>query len=388
MPFDPPAETSPAPPNGDAPGDAPAGVPPVALPPGLRRIVFASDLLRVDDWRRDRRANPQRVNVRMLEALLGAPLRAATGLESRIALLDEADAPVDRFQLYLRLGVDFSSHGWASLYAAAPPAAEEALLAPFRDALAVLFEGPPYLLRLLAREGVPFLNLRVHPLRFMDDYMLGAATSIPALAAWLGAHATPARLIARQARLLSALARRRLFAPGRLPEDATVFFGQTEVDAALIADGRIAGRRDVENALRRLAAERGAVFYKRHPHTADVGWVEALTRGDPRIQMIDHNVYDLLGCGRVTLAVALSSGVLSEAPWFGVAARRLLPGDDGCAAADAAPDGARCVPLRPWALEAGFWRAAFDGAPWTPDADALDFRDGALKRALNQTWGR
>jgi hypothetical protein len=380
MPFDPPAESRAASASGDAA--------PCAALTGVRRIVFASDLLRVDDWRRDRRANPQRVNVVMLEALLGGPLREATGLESGIALFDEPAAPVDRFQFYLRLGVDFSSHGWASLYEAAPPAAEAALLAPFRDAFAVLFEGPPYLLRLLEREGIPFLNLRVHPVRFMDDYMLGAATNIPALAAWLGAHATPPALIDRQARLLSALARRRLFASERLPEDAAVFFGQTEVDAALIADGRIAGRRDVENALRRLAAERGAVFYKRHPHNADAGWVEALTRSDPRIQVIDHNAYDLLGCGRATLAAALSSSVLSEARWFGVEARRLLPGDDGCAAPGAAPDAARCVPLRPCALETDFWRAAFEGAPWTPDADTLDFRDGALKRALNQTWGR
>lgn len=341
------------------------------------RIVVSADVLRVDDTHADPVRNPQGKNIEMIHALFGVMLGEIMGLPAEPLRLDGPHDGHDRLGLYRDAGVEFSTAGWASIYHHLPEAIAAPLARRFENALAILFEASPAMLALLEARGVPYLNLCVHPVRFLEDYIFNIETGIPELADWLDAHVVPPGRIRRAARVLSARGRRRADGAEPALDGAVVFFGQMPTDASLIADGRMATRAEVDIALQTLIAEHGRVYYRPHPHSNDHDWVHALARGDERLSVIETNSYDLLGSGRLALAAALSSSILHEAERFGVPTRRFLP-------EPARPNHRR--PMAAHVLDEDFWRAALAGDDFAPGPDSARLSDGLVRKALDMAW--
>ena len=98
---------------------------------------------------------------------------------------------------------------WAAVYHALLPdaALEEILLPRLRQQFVVGHELPPYLLRLLDRLGVPYLDLRIHPVRFLDDLLFAARASDPETRGALLRLAMPEDNVYAAAGLLEAMCR-------------------------------------------------------------------------------------------------------------------------------------------------------------------------------------
>ncbi|MEM6548602.1 MAG: hypothetical protein AAF713_12770 [Pseudomonadota bacterium] len=355
----------------------------------IDRIVFTSDWLRVTDLRHARYPNPQRTNIAWTAHLFAPIFESILGCPSVQIALDEESLTLDRYELYRMHGVDFSTQGWAYLYNKELSEEAEAALAPlFERAFVVAYEMPPYMRAMFARHGVPYLDLTIHPVRFMEDYLLAMRSSVPALRQALVAHFVPDRAIARQVRLIRALAERRLQTEPDPPDGSAVFIGQMAIDAALIIGDRHATQQDAEDAIVDMLRRHSRLYYKPHPHLRDTGWIDALVDSEPGLILTDVNVYDLLGSGRVTEIGGLSSSVLFEAGHFGVAARRYLDNGHHLTGAGEVPGPDQFAPVLPRVLEESVWGAAFAGAEWVADPDGLQLRDAAIKGTLNMTWGR
>lgn len=356
---------------------------------GISRIVVTSDLLRVDDQKADRLADPNPNNVDFLNVLIGAPLARALSVSSLSAAALSEPLPSLRLRIFRMHGLPVSMASWARLYAglSAEGGAEIARL--FKDALVVGYELPPYMVALLREHQVPFVDFSVSPIRFLPDYIFAVRTNVTALRHSLSGARVPQWMISREARLLTALGlRRREGISAKLPKNAVLFIGQADHDNSMIANGRMADDIDVRVHLQRIADRTGQVCYKRHPYRKNFDGLGKFIENDERMILIDHNIYELLGSGLVQEVHSLSSGVLHEARYFGVTCTRVLPVTTRHCVDDGDPSPDEYFGVLPHVLEEGFWTAVAKGSEFRLEDAHLRLSDAALKQCLSMQWGR
>ncbi|MBK0399007.1 hypothetical protein H0I76_07385 [Limibaculum sp. M0105] len=355
----------------------------------VSRTIFTGDVLRVEDHRQNRFENPQTINVTWLRRLLAPAFENALSVPSVDVSLTETSHPVTRLDIYQMHGIPFSTAGWASVYRSRLcERAEQALIDVFDRGVVVSFELPPYLKDIFDRNCIPYIDFTIYPLRFLQDCVLGARTNVAALRQSMEEHAVPEDVFQTEARLLSARASRRMQGSAAIPPGSAVFLGQTEFDASLVSNGIHAGQIDVELALREMVEDFGTVFYKRHPHSKPNSKLDSFLDGEPRINVLERNIYDLLGSGFVSVAGSLSSSVLWEAPYFGVTPKRFLNNGDHFACIGAERSWRQYIPLLPYAITERFWRSIIHGDSFKPSPWDPNFLSGSLKHSLNMTWGR
>ncbi len=227
----------------------------------LNRILVTSDLLRLTDTRSTRASF--RVNTVFFKCLLEAQIAQATRLP--VELLEWEDhGAFDGDGVYESEGLAADSAGWARLFDRSPkPQTTELFERHVAGALVIGFEITPFVQRVLEALDVPFVNVRWHPVRFMDDIFFGFSTNRPDILARLetyALHADDVRLHAHMHR--AALIRRT--PPGSTGEPRTLLLGQTPFDSSLIQDGMIQTWAMHEHRLAGLAAIAPLVF-RPHP---------------------------------------------------------------------------------------------------------------------------
>lgn len=211
---------------------------------------------------------------------------------------------------------------WPTLFSDPEAAHQHAGIFPCltQAGLVVGFELSPNQMRILDAAGIPFVDVAIDPIRFAADLFLALRTNDPSLAHALAPHAAPSAPIALEAR--------RLCLPAAdEPAAATLFVGQTDVDAALVT-GACLGTVDPHlPALRHRFGDGDRLLLKPHPYGRAHRDILTLHQTFPKARLVDDNVYALLGSGTVAEVVTLSSSVATEAPFFGVPATTLLRPD-------------------------------------------------------------
>jgi hypothetical protein len=335
----------------------------------IERIVITGDVFRttVGD------AN-QLGNVRWLRGEL-ARLAELTGLRVEIAY--RRNAP-DGGQVVVAdwlglLGHAPSIEAWAATYgAAAPPALVEAVRPDYEGALAIGFELSPLMRSILDAIDVPWVDVGVGPIRFLEDLTLTLRFSWPAEVAHPGL-VGPSRVREAVARVRA----RHAHETAAGLEGAAIFLAQTRQDRTLIRDGAFFPD---EEAVLRVAEARGERRLVLKPHP--------LAPGNPLLGLLrqrfqavatDANIYALLAASADIRLLTISSSAAIEATHFGHAPEVFHP----AAHADLGPI------LSLWAHRcAAFWRAAL--APVLPLKDGVDYAEaavpGRMRRSLG-SWG-
>lgn len=211
---------------------------------------------------------------------------------------------------------------WHALHHAVPTAAADYLLRHLPDDCLVLgHEMAPWLIHLLEAADIAWIDLRISPLRFGSDLIMGLRTNRAEI------HAAIAPLAMGTAGLLADAAqmaartrlRRRGEAQLRLPADPMVYVGQPECETSLVGtDGRIVRASDHADTLTRLA-HTGPLLYLPDPRAGDFARIERemLERlTGQRVPLCEMDAYELLACDDELTLVGLSSTVLQEAQWF------------------------------------------------------------------------
>ncbi|WP_149535970.1 hypothetical protein [Siccirubricoccus phaeus] len=363
-----------------------------ALVSSTGAVTFTGDLLRVEDHEPKRLPNPQATNIAWIHALFGPLLREITGRPCRAFVAEDYPNPLARLAIFRRLQREFSTAGWASLYAGLEDAAlEEDIASRFAGDLVVSYELPPYLRRIFDRHGIGFIDLTIHPIRYLPEYMFGIRSNVPAISQRLHALQVPARLFADFARL-SAARTIRVFRRADLEPGAALFIGQMNRDSSLIHRGRMYEAEDVETALLELSSRYPKVYYKVHPHRRDAAELKAFVATLPRCEWIDANVYDLLARPEIALAASLSSGTLVEAPFFQRPVQRYIDRpvhvDVTGAAHEEVFEKGQYVAAPPAIFEAPYWAYILGHSDTPPPVPLFDVTRDALRTTLNMKWGR
>lgn len=184
--------------------------------------------------------------------------------------------------------------------------------------LIVGFEIPPTVKRFLQSKGKPYLNLHIHPLRFLRDLCFGATTNSPFIARCLETIELNPLEIDTQISRFSALFSR-LQHPTFAVPPVPVLIGQTEHDSVLLDNGRFGVWSDYEDELAEQFEKYNEIIYLEHPYQGKNTAVQYLrNRHHKTVISTNANSYGILfSNNNLPSILTLSSSLGVEASVIG-----------------------------------------------------------------------
>lgn len=289
-----------------------------------KRILVTSDLLRVTGKETSRKGFA--TNTAFFAALLKPQVSAATRLPVSILEWDDTSS-FDGKAVYDMCGLEANGAGWAAIFHADATDELCAFFLPHvENALVIGFEIAPLLQKILSRLDIPFVDLRWHPLRFLDDIFFGFSSNRSEISAAISSYALSSQEVDFHVGLHGATAIRRSAFGEKGPSYNTLIVGQTPFDASLIHDGRIVTLQDCEDSIAALA-KAGSIAFRPHPFSPHISPSLAALLDRHDIARVGSNIdmYALLCEETLQHVVGLSSGTLDEASFFGLPVTRLIP---------------------------------------------------------------
>jgi hypothetical protein len=278
---------------------------------------------------------------------------------------------------------------WAAMHAGVPWSEDlqRLVLDPLLGRFCIGYELPPWLVRLLDVHGVPHVDLRLHPIRFLDDLMFAVRASCVETQAALLAMAVQESEVIATAGLREAMCR--FISEARVPERTLLVVGQRRFDSTQIVDGRFFDAAPRAAEIHALCAEYPAVVLKPHPLDRHHSLLEVAAAAPTRvIGVIDDNAYRLMSLPQIAAVLTVNSGLAQEAPYFGKRVHALAPLPLRLAWRGDAPDPADHAAVDDAVLTPDFWRMVLAPHAAVSAADGMRLRPkpNRLRIALDSFW--
>jgi len=278
---------------------------------------------------------------------------------------------------------------WASVHEALPADAAFADLVAdrLRDRFCIGYELPPWLVKLLEAGDIPYVDLRLHPVRFMDDLLFAARASRPQAQAAMLAMAMPESEVIATAGLREAMCC--YISAARVPENTLLVIGQRRFDATQIIDGDFFDAHRCAEEVHRLCGHYDGVVLKPHPLDRNHSLLEVAAAAPCGVLgVIADNTYRMMALPQITGILTVNSGVAYEAPYFGKRVHTLVSPRLRLTWRGAAPDPAAYVSLNDVVLTPDFWRAVLRPhvAVTPPDGMRLRPKPNRLRIAFDSFW--
>lgn len=287
----------------------------------IKRIVVTGDLLRIEH-NNNKKANNF---IRFVYELLKEQIYLATGIYPEVALAGDSPG-FDRNTFYALSGFDKPSfENWLQIASGkCRQDAGDYLLKCFSETLIISYEAGAFE-HGLKQTRLPYIDIRISPIRFLEDLFLAFKSNIPEVQSKLWVYHIPDSYIRLSVNILksyylihlpeSCIAR--AASTANLPRNTLLICGQTDVDLSLVRHGQIVSFHDFANELHQLINEHHTIYYKAHPNASLSSPNLRFIRSIKKIKITKNNIYRMLCDDNLKTVTALSSGVLHEAPWFG-----------------------------------------------------------------------
>lgn len=255
----------------------------------------------------------QLANVEWLRRELAPTLWAVSGIEPIIVFPGTSDSSATITDLYAALGERPGLDAWAKSFWTDPsPNLVDALASSYLGAIVISIELSPLMESVLNKLDVPWIDVGISPLRFMQDFAISFRYS---------GHfkdAFPSRFALTDQEVETSVARVRSHYSKSTESlsDSLVFFAQTEQDRTLIRDGRFVNADDITEWLDSKLGER-RLLIKPHPWAPNNPLVSRLMN-EFHGAITELNTYDILSNSASDI-VTVSSSVGREAAAFGCA---------------------------------------------------------------------
>jgi hypothetical protein len=186
--------------------------------------------------------------------------------------------------------------------------------------LVVGFELSPTVKRFVAANGRTYINLQIHPVRYLRDLCIGMTTNSDEIQERIDGEEISPDLIDAEARRLRALFRRMDLPSCHFP-DMPFLIGQTPHDSSLISNRRISTWRDHKEKLTQCLKDFENVAFFPHPYNSENIDLIDFFRVDlnKTVVVSDVNSYSALlsHSGDMKQVITLSSSLGVEAATFG-----------------------------------------------------------------------
>lgn len=284
----------------------------------MARIFMSSDPLFTSE-------SEQHSNLRWFTDLLSRPIEQATGIApvpfvgsttgassfdrreffrlSRIALDPEATQFFYRHAEVTQASLDYLSECLGS------------------DALIIGYELSESTRAIFSRMGVTYVDIWLHPIRFLDDIIFAFSSNQPDVFERLSGHSLDPEvyhLYGTRAKIATYKGYHRVRTD--VVPDSALFVGQTLKDKAVCrdTDGKMLTLLDFKEEFEKAGAKYSRVYYSRHPYVKH-GDEEILRYVDACdfAERIDAPAYHLLANPGLRYVFSVSSSVVHEAKYFG-----------------------------------------------------------------------
>jgi hypothetical protein len=189
------------------------------------------------------------------------------------------------------------------------------ILRPLRGQFVVGYEMPPYLARLLDLHAIPYIDVRLHPVRFMDDLLFAVRASHGPTREALSALAVHENDVLVTAGLREAMCQ--LISDAAVPADTLIVIGQRPHDSSQIVHGRFFDAMEYRDEIASICARHRAVLLKPHPHEREHSLLTVVAGIAPNVLgVVDDNLYRLLAMPEISSVLTVSSSAGIEASYF------------------------------------------------------------------------
>ncbi|WP_442798699.1 hypothetical protein [Pantoea vagans] len=335
-------------------------------------------------------------NIRWLHALLKRPIEKCDVKVSMLSWdegLSNEDDFFDTPALYHLLDMPLTYHGWAKIISAdsVPDALLDSLKNPLKHALVIGYEMPSVIISALKEMRTPYIDIVLHPLRFLPDLVFSFRTNVPDYHNRLAKYALDHSHIEQQVSLLQAKnAWMNKPANVTIPEGSAILLEQVSVDMALVQnDGRFSCLEDHVSRLHEIVSEHPCVFFKPHPYTLNSQSITFIRSLFPVVKICDANFYHLMMQPQIEKVVALNSSGLVEAEFFGKKSENLIP-FKFCHFENFLPkegNPGSLISLNDSWLQPYFWKYLFIGESVIPPCSHSVWQPDRLRHAMNADWG-
>ncbi|WP_237154464.1 hypothetical protein [Oryzibacter oryziterrae] len=347
----------------------------------FENVIVTSDILATSQKEQDS-------NLRWLRDLFTGPIQRGAGLPVEIGSRQWNDTwSFDRkafFELS-GLGVDLEETQIYFSPKSISVASIEYLKSCLHDGTIVVgYEISASTREILTRAGVTYVDMWLHPIRFMDDLLFAFQSNDPSLDERIQSFELPEELsFAYASRLRVQMYRGKPRLNNDLKTRSALFVGQTLKDKAIASDSGMLTLLDYRAQFERTAKSYNHVYYSRHPFVKS-GDEKSLsfTRGFRNVSLTSHPVYMMLATDELEYVFSISSSVVTEAKYFGKKVDYLYQPP-----VKVYTEGGYSSVLHNF-LFSDFWRFVFLGGA-KPDSRAINFVDGRnkMRDMLSWYWG-
>lgn len=187
------------------------------------------------------------------------------------------------------------------------------------NAVVIGFETPEIELAYLTEKKTPWINFCIHPLRFLDDLYFEVTTSFPYEMSDMEASRGLIDFCA------SNFSKHRTWREESPFRKTLLVCGQDWIDRSIYFNNRFCDLEFYAAQLDKLALDFDTVLYKPHPSWRPKRIKEMMVARYQATECLDNNIYDLFCEKNISAVCAISSSVLTEAPYFGVQSIYLEP---------------------------------------------------------------
>ena len=188
----------------------------------------------------------------------------------------------------------------------------------FKYDLIIGFELPPSLCHILSEEKVKYINLFIHPVRFLPDLLWYFVTNDKKIDLNLRKWNYSFKLIDTYINDLKKLSIKQCAKIKReIKQDTLLIIGQTEKDSSLLINGKFAKLNDYLLEIKKISSLYKNILILPHPYSNSRKDIESLAKEINNAVIVNYNIYSLLLNKEVKAVLTLSSSVGVEAELFG-----------------------------------------------------------------------
>jgi len=294
-------------------------------------------------------------------------------------------------EYYEAKGLEISQYAWSSLVNSPVSCAElERQFDIVLDgALVVGYEMSKVQIATLEKMGVPYIDLVLHPIRFMQDILHGARTnSLDIHCVLQKCHLDSGIAYESAGQIMAKVARFPKTASAAV--DTGLLLGQVWTDRAVSKpDGGFFKLDDFYGAIANIAHRHAGLLYKPHPYESVSGDKSLVCEHIKSIVVNKLNYYVLLAQPTITAVYGLNSSALYEARFFGRKAEYLIPAqykfNDDVSGTQITLG--QFITLADIWTTKSFWAQIFGLPENHPLPDKNLISSNKLRRSMNTDWG-
>lgn len=351
----------------------------------IQKIIITGDFLRVD--RNGRFC--QYGNIKWLRNLLSPLLSILTQKEIIYEVYGDSTGTGDNIaeKFYAARGDIPTLDAWVKTYNADCNIRQLALLySYFSNSLVIAFEMPDIVARGLTTLGIPFIDLTIHPVRFMRELPFGVRSNIENVQQDFLCWKIPEENIfieagAAQA-ALSRLPRIRDCQEG---DNIGLFACQTSADRVLIQRDQLLSVEDFIKEFTAIANSHKILLIKPHPYEVNSDIASFFTQLFPNTKIIKDNFYHIISHENISAVYSITSSATIEAKYFGKKSIHIGNYPYKFTASNVGIDA--YMTIRPCFLYPEFWLPIFDRVGLKAQDPQIPPVPVDIRKSLNSYWG-